>query len=89
MHCVSDQHGLGSKTTYTILLFPWERNSTALFPARWSWQAVLNSCHNCKQKNQNIKFQVESNILVFHQAGWVNCLPYVLVTLSLSCESTE
>ena len=28
-----DQHGLGSKTTCTILLCPWERHSTPLSPA--------------------------------------------------------
>ena len=27
-----DQHGLGSKPTRTILLCPWERHFTALFP---------------------------------------------------------
>ena len=37
-----DQLGLGSKPTRAILLCPWERHFTALFPAWWSWQAVLN-----------------------------------------------
>ena len=37
-----DQHGLGSKPTRVILLCTWERHFTALFPAWWSWQAVLN-----------------------------------------------
>ena len=37
-----DQHGVGSKPTRAILLCPWERHFMALFPAWWSWQAVLN-----------------------------------------------
>ena len=37
-----DQHRLGSKLTRVILLCPWEKRFTALFPAWWSWQAVLN-----------------------------------------------
>ena len=30
------RHGLGSKPTCAILLCPWERHFTALFPAWWS-----------------------------------------------------
>ena len=52
-----DQHSLGSKPTHTILLCPWERQFTALSPAWWSWQAVLNYSHI------SIKLQVDSNIL--------------------------
>ena len=37
-----DQHGPGSKPTPVILLCPWERHFTTLFPAWWSWQAVVN-----------------------------------------------
>ena len=37
-----NQHCLGSKPTRAILLYPWERHFTALSPAWWSWQAVLN-----------------------------------------------
>ena len=37
-----DRHGPGSKPTRPILLCPWERCFTALSPAWWSWQAVLN-----------------------------------------------
>ena len=37
-----DRHGFGSKPTCAILLCPQKRHFTALFPARWSWQAVLN-----------------------------------------------
>ena len=40
-----DQNGLGSKPTHIILLFPWKRHFTALSPAWWSWQAVLNYNH--------------------------------------------
>ena len=76
-----DQHGLGSKPIRAILLCTWERHVTALFPAWWSWQAVLNYSHIF------IKLQADSNILVSPEAGWGNCLPYVLAPLSLSCES--
>ena len=41
-HRTDDQHGLGSKPTRAILLCTWERHFTALSPAWWSWQAVLN-----------------------------------------------
>ena len=37
-----DQYGIGSKPTRAILLCLWERHFTALSPAWWSWQAVLN-----------------------------------------------
>ena len=37
-----NQHGLNSEPTRTILLCPWERHFTALFPAWWSWQPVLS-----------------------------------------------
>ena len=37
-----EQHGLGSKPTYAILLCPWEKHFTAHSPAWWFWQAVLN-----------------------------------------------
>ena len=35
-HWTDDQHDLGSKPTYAILLCPWERHFTALSPAWWS-----------------------------------------------------
>ena len=76
-----NQHGLGSKYTRAILLCPWERHFKALSPAWWSWQAVLNYSHI------SIKLQADSNILVSPEAGWGNCLPYVLAPLSLFCES--
>ena len=71
-----NQHGLGSKPTRAILLCPWERHITALSPAWWSWQAVLNFSHIYS------KLQADSNILALR-----NCLPLVLVPPSLSCES--
>ena len=67
-----DQHCLSSKPTRAILLCHWERHFTALSPAWWSWQAVLNYSHI------SIKFQAESNILVSPEAGRGNCLPYAL-----------
>ena len=70
-HWTDDQHGLGSKPTCTILLCPWETHFTALSPAWWSWQAVLN------YSNISTKLQVDSNILASLEAGWGNCLPYV------------
>ena len=80
-HQACDQHGLSSKLTHVILLCPWERHFTAHSPAWWSWQAVLNYGHI------SIKLQVDSNILVFREAGRGNCLPYVLAPPSLSCKS--
>ena len=80
-HRTDDQHGLGSKPTCAILLCPWERNFTALSPAWWSWQAVLN------YNNIFTKLLADSNILASPEAGRGNCLPYVLSPPSLSCES--
>ena len=76
-----DQQGLGFKPTRAILLCPWERHFTALSPAWWSWQAVLNYSHI------SIKLQADSNILASPEAGRGNCLPYVLAPPSLSCKS--
>ena len=76
-----DQHSLGSKPTRAILLCPWERHFTALSPAWWSWQAVLNYNHI------SIELQADSNILASPEAGQGNCLPYVMAPPSLSCES--
>ena len=76
-----DQQGLSSKPTRAILLCHWERHFTALSPAWWSWQAVLNYSHI------SIKLQADSNILTSSEAGRGNCLPYVLAPPSLSCES--
>ena len=76
-----DQHGLGSKPTRAILLCHWERYFMALSPAWWSWQAILN------YSNIFIKLQADSNILVSPEAGWSNCIPYVLAPPSLSCQS--
>ena len=70
-HRTDNQHGLGSKLTCTILLCPWERHFTALSPAWWSWQAVLN------YSNISTKLLADSNILVSPEASRGNCLPYV------------
>ena len=37
-----DQRGFGSKPPRAILLCSWERHFTALSPAWWCWQAVLD-----------------------------------------------
>ena len=66
-----DQHGLGSKLTCVILLCTWERHFTALSPAWWSWQVVLN------YSSISIKLLADSNILASPEAGRGNCLPYV------------
>ena len=76
-----DRHVFGSKPTCAILLSPWERHFTALFPAWWSWQAALNFNHI------SIKLQPDSNILASPETGWGNYLPYVLAPPLLSCES--
>ena len=57
-HRDCNRHGLDSKPTRAILLCPWERYFTALFPACWWFrQPVLNFSH------MSIKFQADSNIL--------------------------
>ena len=76
-----DKHGLGLKLTRAILLSSWEIHFTALSPAWWCWQIVLNYNHI------SIKSQADSNILVSPEAGRSNCLPYILAPPSLSCES--
>ena len=63
-HQTDDQHGLGSKPTCAIVLCPWERHFTALSPAWWSWQAVLN------YSNISTKLLADSNILASLEAGW-------------------
>ena len=78
-----DRHGLGSKSTRAILLCPWKRYFMALFPAWWSWQAVLNLSHIF------IKFQADSNILASPEAGRGNCLPYVLAPPLLSTSQED
>ena len=79
--CAYGQHGLGLKPTRIILLCPWEKNFTALSPAWWSWQAVLNYSHI------SVKLQADTNILASPEVGRGNYLPYVLAPPSLSCES--
>ena len=70
-HRTDDQHGLGSKPTCAILSCSWERQFTALSPAWWSWQAVLNCSHI------STKLLADSNVLASPEAGRGNCLPYV------------
>ena len=73
-----DRHGLGSKSTRAILLCPWERHFTALFPAWRSRREVLNFSHiSIKLKSQNKKFQADNNIMISSKASGGNCLPYV------------
>ena len=67
-HRTGDQYGLGSKPTCAIMLCSWERHFTALSPAWWSWQAVLN------YSNISTKLLADSNILASPEAGWGNCL---------------
>ena len=76
-----DQHGFGSKPTCAVLLCPWKRHFAALSTAWWSWKAVLNFNHI------SIILQAYSNILTSSEAGWGNCLPYVVAPPSISCES--
>ena len=70
-HRTDDQHGLNSKPTCTILSCLWKRHFTALSPAWWSWQAVLN------YSNISTKLLADSNILASPEAGRGNCLLYV------------
>ena len=70
-HRTDDQHNLGLKPSCAIPLCPWERHFTALSPAWWSWQAVLN------YSNISTKLLADSNILESPEAGRGNCLPYV------------
>ena len=79
-HCAYNQHGLNSRLTCAILFCPWERHFTALSPAWWTWQVVLNYSHI-------FKLQVNRNILASPEAVWGNCLSYVLVPPLLSCKS--
>ena len=66
--------------SFNNLLAPFYRvlGKEALFPAWWSWQAVLNfgHIHMKKLKQINKKFQPDSNILNITEAGRGNCLPY-------------
>ena len=78
-----EQNSLSSKPTHAIRLCPWERHFMGHSPAWWSWQAVLTYSHI------SIELQADSNILASAEAGWDNCLSYVLATPSLSCESGD
>ena len=76
-----DQHDRSLKPIRAILLCPWKRHFTALFPDWRSWQAVLIFNHI------SIKLTADSNILAYLEAGRGNYLPYVLALPSLFCES--
>ena len=39
-HSAYDQHGLGSKSSCTILLHPWERHFMAHSLVWWSWLEI-------------------------------------------------
>ena len=67
--CAYDQHSLGSKPTRGILLCSWKRHFTALSPAWWSWQAVLN------YSRISIKLQADNNILASPEAGRIIAYP--------------
>ena len=67
---------LGSKPTCAILLCPWERHFTAVSPAWWSWQAVLNYSHT------SIKLQADSNILASPEAGRVIAYPMYVPSIA-------
>ena len=78
-HRTDNQRGLGSKPTCAILLYPWERHFTALSPAWWSWQEVLN------YSNISIKLLADSNILASPEAGRV--IAYPMYSASVAFES--
>ena len=59
--CDYDRHGLDSKPSQPILLYPWERDFTALSPAWRSWQTVLNF------NNISLKLKNQINILTKQQ----------------------
>ena len=79
-HCVYHQHGIGSKSTCTILSCPWKIHFMALSPA-WYLASISYL------KSYLYELQVDSNILSSLEADWVNCLPYALAPLWLSCKS--
>ena len=67
-HHAHDQHGLGSKPTCAILLCPWERHFTELFPAWWSWQAVL--------KFNPISIKLQQTAIPWHLQKQVRVIAY-------------
>ena len=84
-----DRHGLGSKPTRDILLCL-RKKIYGTFPCLVFLEIsiiCLNFNHiSIKPKKNNKKLQADSDVLVYSEAGRVNCLPYVLAPLSLSCE---
>ena len=84
-----EQHGLDSKPPHAILLCPWGRHFTVLFPAWWSWQAVLNFSHisiKIKKRIKNFNRTVISWYLR-KQVEVIACPMYILAPPSLSSES--
>ena len=79
-HRACGRHGLGSEPARAMLWYPWERHFTELFFAWWSWQVLATFSHI------SIKLKKQNN-LASQEAGRGNCLPYVLASPSLSCES--
>ena len=76
---VYDQHGLGSKATRAILLYP-AKDTLRHFPLLdglgKQFYISFISLFNFKH--------VDGNILASPEAGRANCLPYVLAPPSLS-----
>ena len=64
-----DQHDLGLQPIRAILLRPWKRHFTTLFPAWRSWQAEPKY----KQKNFN---QTAISWYLQKQVGIIACLMY-------------
>ena len=57
------------------------KSFTALSPAWWPWQAILNFSHSSvKLRNQNRNFQPDSNIISWHLRKQVQ----VMLTLCIS-----
>ena len=63
-----DQHSLSSKPTRAILMCAWERHFTALSPAWWSWQAVLNFNH--------ISIKLQAAAISWHLRKQVGVIAY-------------
>ena len=74
-----DRHGVGSKPTGVILLFPWKRHLIVLSPALL--QAVPNFSHIFIKLKLKIKILTgQQFILVSPETCWSKCLPFVYST---------
>ena len=69
-----------SKSTHAILLCPLEKYFLVLFLVRGSWQTMINFS-DISNKNQNKKFQRDSNVLAFQKAGRDNWLTVTICIL--------